>query len=173
MLTGEVEAKWAGGLITAEHARRLWEAMPLTIPAPVEHASELVGSFVLAKGLYERAASFAPADASWFKQLVALTNTDMGAKLVQQRIFAQYTAALNAIASQRPLLLILEDLHWLDSASSACCFTSAARRPEPDAHPRYLPARRGGLEPKRDSASVGRHPECAEALAWGYLARLG
>src|SRR5262249_61667249 len=31
---------------------------------------------------------------------------------------AQYSAALSAIARERPLLLILEDLHWVDSASS-------------------------------------------------------
>ncbi len=122
MLTGEVEAKWAGGLITADHARRLWAAMPLTIPALVEHAPDLVGSFVAGTGLRERAASFAPADAPWFKQLEALTSTAAGAKLEQQRIFAQYMAALTAIASQRPLLLILEDLHWVDSASSGLLF---------------------------------------------------
>ncbi|MFL5806353.1 MAG: tetratricopeptide repeat protein [Roseiflexaceae bacterium] len=38
MLCGDVEARWAGGLITAEHAHRLWEAMPLTLPALIEHA---------------------------------------------------------------------------------------------------------------------------------------
>jgi predicted ATPase len=122
MLSGEVEAKWAGGLITAEHARRLWEAMPLTLPALIEHAPDLVSSFVSGKGVRERAATFAPPDAPWFKQLVALTSADAGAKLEQQRIFAQYSAALNAIASQRPLLLILEDLHWVDSASSSLLF---------------------------------------------------
>jgi len=122
MLTGDVEAKWAGGLITADHARRLWEAMPLTIPALVEYAPDLVGSFVPGKGLRERAATFAPADAPWFNQLGALTSADAGAKLEQQRIFAQYTAALTAIARQRPLLLFLEDLHWVDSASSGLLF---------------------------------------------------
>ncbi|MCL4301393.1 MAG: AAA family ATPase [Anaerolineae bacterium] len=118
MLCGEVETRWAGGLITAEHARRLWEAMPLTLPALVEHAPDLVGTFVPGKGLRERAATFAAPNAPWFNQLVALTNT----RVAQQPIFAQYTAALNAIASQRPLVLILEDLHWVDSASSGLLF---------------------------------------------------
>ncbi|HMN28004.1 MAG TPA: AAA family ATPase, partial [Caldilineaceae bacterium] len=122
MLTGEVEAKWAGELITADQARRLWEAMPLTIPALVEQAPDLVSSFVPGTGLRERAASFAPAEAPWFNRLEALTSADAGAKLEQQRIFAQYTAALTAIANQRPLLLILEDLHWIDSASSGLLF---------------------------------------------------
>jgi hypothetical protein len=29
MLSGEVETRWAGGLISTAHARRLWETMPL------------------------------------------------------------------------------------------------------------------------------------------------
>jgi DNA-binding SARP family transcriptional activator/predicted ATPase len=122
MLTGEVEAKWAGGLISAEHARSLWQALPLTIPALVEHAPDLVGSFVSDKGLHERAAAFAAPDVPWFNRLVALTSADAGAKLEQQRIFAQYSAVLSAIAREQPLLLILEDLHWVDSASSGLLF---------------------------------------------------
>jgi DNA-binding SARP family transcriptional activator len=122
MLSGEVEAKWAGGLITTEHARRLWQALPLTLPALVEHAPDLVGSFVPDKGVRERAATFALPDAPWFKQVAALESTKAGAKLAQQQIFAQYTAALTIIARARPLLLILEDLHWVDSASSSLLF---------------------------------------------------
>jgi len=122
MLSGEVEAKWAGGLITAEHARRLWEAMPLTLPALVEHAPDLVGAFMPGKGLRERAATFASADAPWFNRLVALTSAEAGAKVEQQHIFTQYTTALSEIARERPLLLILEDLHWVDAASSGLLF---------------------------------------------------
>jgi predicted ATPase len=122
MLCGDVEAKWAGGLITAAHARRLWEAMPLTLPALIEQAPDLVGSFVSGNGVRERATTFADPVAPWWGRLVALTSADAGARVEQQRIFAQYSATLSAIASQRPLLLILEDLHWVDSASSGLLF---------------------------------------------------
>jgi class 3 adenylate cyclase len=122
MLSGDVETKWAGGLISIEHARRLWAAMPLTLPTLVEHAPDLVGTFVPGKGLRERAATFAAPDASWFHRLAALTSAEAGARVEQQPIFAQYTAALSAITRERPLLLILEDLHWVDSASSGLLF---------------------------------------------------
>jgi hypothetical protein len=46
MLTGEVAAKWAAGLITSAHARRLWELIPLTLSALVKQAPDLIGSFV-------------------------------------------------------------------------------------------------------------------------------
>src|SRR5499425_1898470 len=65
MLSGDVETRWAGGLITAEHAQRLWEAMPLTLPALVEHAPDLLGTFLPSNGVSERAATFAAPDAPW------------------------------------------------------------------------------------------------------------
>jgi hypothetical protein len=36
LLTGDVEAKWAAGAMTGEHARRLWDAFPLAAQALVE-----------------------------------------------------------------------------------------------------------------------------------------
>src|SRR5262245_29472702 len=122
MLSGDVETRWAGGLISTEHARRLWAAMPLTLPALIEHAPDLLGAFVPSKGVRERATTFAAPDASWLNKLVALESAEAGARDAQQPIFAQYGAVLSAIARQRPLILILEDLHWVDSASSDLLF---------------------------------------------------
>src|SRR5262249_17597213 len=118
MLSGDVETRWAGGLISTEHARRLWEAMPVTLPALIDHAPDLLGTFVPSKGVRERAATFAERNVSWWGQLVARESAEATASVAQQPILAQYSAALNAIARQRPLLLILEDLHWVDTASS-------------------------------------------------------
>jgi predicted ATPase len=122
MLCGDVEARWAGGLISTDHARRLWEAMPLTLPALIEHAPDLLGSFVPSTGVRERAATFADLDAPWFNRLVSITSADAGARVAQQPIVAQYSAVLSAIAREHPLILILEDLHWVDSASSDLLF---------------------------------------------------
>jgi len=77
---------------------------------------------VPSNGVRERAASFAAPDAPWFTRLLALTSAEAGARVAQQPIVAQYTAALSAIARERPLMLILEDLHWVDSASSGLLF---------------------------------------------------
>jgi predicted ATPase len=122
MLAGEVETQWAGGLITTAHARRLWEAMPITLPALVEHAPDLIDALVPAKALYERAATFAPLDARWFQHLAKLIHQDQEMRLEERRLFAQYTALLKAVAAHRPLLLLFEDLHWVDAASNGLLF---------------------------------------------------
>jgi DNA-binding SARP family transcriptional activator len=72
MLTGEVEAKWTGGLISQTHARRLWALMPLTLSLLVQHAPDLIGNFVPAEALQARVATLAPLESPWFKQLATL-----------------------------------------------------------------------------------------------------
>jgi tetratricopeptide (TPR) repeat protein len=122
MLTGEVEAKWTGGLISQTHARRLWALMPLTLSLLVQHAPDLIGNFVPAEALQARVATLAPLESPWFKQLATLAAAEHSVGLEQERIFTQYTALLKAIAAQQPLLFIIEDLHWVDTASSGLLF---------------------------------------------------
>ncbi|MBV7336395.1 AAA family ATPase, partial [Chloroflexi bacterium TSY] len=45
LLLGDVEGKVTGGLITRSHARRLWAAMPLTLPLLIRQAPDLIGFF--------------------------------------------------------------------------------------------------------------------------------
>jgi transcriptional regulator with XRE-family HTH domain len=122
MLMGEVETRWAGGLITHEHARRLWAAMPFTIPALVRHAPDLIGPFIPWAALSERVKRFAPSRAPWLQPLTKLLQVAQAPRLEEKQLFAQVTALLKAIAAERPLLVLLEDLHWIDVASSSLLF---------------------------------------------------
>lgn len=86
------------------------------------HAPDLVGSFVPGEPLVERALAIAKADERWLRKLVRLIEDGQQMRLDERRIFAQYTAMLKAITAQRVLLLILEDLHWIDVASISLLF---------------------------------------------------
>jgi ABC-type oligopeptide transport system substrate-binding subunit/DNA-binding SARP family transcriptional activator len=121
-LTGDVVARSGGALLTQEQARRLWAAMPVTAPALVTQAPDLVDSFVPGVELRHRAATFAAQDADWFRQLCNMLDEAGRENLQQERLFGQFTAALKTIASERPLLLIVEDLHWADAASTSLLF---------------------------------------------------
>jgi predicted ATPase/DNA-binding SARP family transcriptional activator len=122
MLTGELETRWAAGLITHQQAKRLWELMPVSLPALVEHAPDLIESFIPGQALLSRAATFATDEMPWFNQLAVFVREADRVRLEQSRLFSQYTALLKAIATRQPLLLILEDLHWVDTSSSALLF---------------------------------------------------
>ena len=117
LLTGEVNSKW----LSNPQVERLQALVPLALPALVKHAPDLIDTFVPGQALLNRAGSLAAGRAPWFEQLQAMT-TDPTSALEQKHIFAQYTAFLQAMAAQRPLLLILEDLNWSDTSSSGLLF---------------------------------------------------
>ncbi len=121
-LTGDVEAKWAAGIISRQQARRLWELMPLSLPALVKHAPDLINSLLPGPALRERASMWAHPDSPWLYELATLAANKQGPGVDQKRIFAEYAALLKTIAEKRPLLIIIEDLHWVDAASSALLF---------------------------------------------------
>lgn len=122
MLTGDVEAKWEAGLINQQQAERLWKLLPVTLTALVDHGPNLLNNLLSAQVVLARVASWALRDGDLLKQLEAFAAKKQRSDLDQRRIFAEYIALLKAVATQRPLLIIIEDLHWIDSASSGLLF---------------------------------------------------
>ena len=123
ILTGDIEDKWAAGQITSDHARALWELLPSTVEAILNHGPDLINVFVDGKELALRASRFGmPAD-----QLSALTDLAKkpafdGKNIQQAQLFEQFTTVLRELAAGRPLLLILDDLQWADGASISLLF---------------------------------------------------
>lgn len=123
LLTGDVEALWAARVMTGEQARRLWHLLPLTVQALVKVGPDLVDLFVPGGPLVERARAITPQPVGsvWLTQLERLVTRKAtvpgGPNLQQSALFEQYTQVLRALASQRPLLLALDDLQWADGGS--------------------------------------------------------
>src|SRR5690606_13646789 len=70
----------------------------------------------------DRAAGVAKSDERWLQKLKRLIEDEAQIRLDERRIFAQYAAMLKAITTQRLVLLILEDLQWIDAASASLLF---------------------------------------------------
>ncbi len=119
MLSGDVEPRWAAGAISREHAIRLWNLMPHTVQALLDHGPDLNGVFVSAANLAKRAAAAAPTGLDWLARLLRLAEQERSApkELEQRQIFEQYTQVLRTLAMQQPMLLLLDDLQWADGAS--------------------------------------------------------
>jgi DNA-binding SARP family transcriptional activator/predicted ATPase len=126
LLSGAAEARWRAGAMTAEHARRLWNTLPLTVQALVAGGPDLVDSFIGSKGLVERARTCGPAEAEWLGELEELVErkaaAPAGAETQQSALFGQYTQVVQSLARQVPLLLILDDLQWMDVGSISLLF---------------------------------------------------
>jgi predicted ATPase/DNA-binding SARP family transcriptional activator len=125
LLTGDVDALWAAGAITREHARRLWDIFPLAVEALVEVGPDLIDTFIPGRALVGRAAAYAAGGTggpvAWRTQLEELVEHKAAVphdpNLHQSALFEQYARMMGALARERPLLLVLDDLQWADVAS--------------------------------------------------------
>lgn len=127
LLTGDIEAQWAAGAVSQEDADRLWHLLPHSIRALLEVGPDLIGSFLPAEALLKRAQAFRPelAKPTWthLNQLVErLTAPGDPATRPQSDLFEQYSRVLRWLAQHKPLLLVLDDLQWVDHGSANLLF---------------------------------------------------
>jgi DNA-binding SARP family transcriptional activator/predicted ATPase len=103
MLSGDWQRPWLGGHISAAHARRLQAIAPQTTQAIAAHAPDLAGILAPAFGGQGRGET-------------------ENQRLNQRQIFEQMRQLLRILARRQPLLLLLDDLQWSDSASANLLF---------------------------------------------------
>jgi tetratricopeptide (TPR) repeat protein len=133
MLTGDVELKWDSGAVTREHASRLWEAFPIAANALLDHAPNSLDVLVHGKDLLSRAAIFElTSSAPWPLQIAELVKHQQASMKIFERsyLYQQITNMLQAIAKQQPLLLIMDDMQWADTASISLLFHLGRRLAE-------------------------------------------
>jgi len=124
MLTGDVESQWSSGTISRTHAQRLWGALPKTIPTLLKRGDSLISTFLAPEDLFSRAVVSLPDYTQYLEQLRALIEQGPSAtlKVKQNFLFEHYTNFLLALSEQYPLVIILDDLQWADSASIGLLF---------------------------------------------------
>jgi predicted ATPase/DNA-binding SARP family transcriptional activator len=125
-LTGDVESRCRAGVISREHARRLWSLIPQSVQALVNVGPDLLDIFIPASMLAERAVRVAPNGAPWLAQLQALLAQREAGKgqinLEQTDLFEAFTKVLQTLVQQQPLILVLDDLQWADAGSISLLF---------------------------------------------------
>jgi adenylate cyclase len=120
LLTGDVQARWAAGTISREHALRLWRALPLALQALVEHGPHVVPALLPGPALLSRAKAVVPPGSSWLQRLTERVERQAAHSdsMEQSHLFQQVTNLLRTLTEAHPLLLILDDLQWVDTASA-------------------------------------------------------
>ena len=124
MLTAGVDARLRAGTISPDHAQRLRTALPRTGKAVVEEGPELVDALVSGSALLARGKSALPAGSPWLDRLAEMLDGDTPypGTAERKRLFAHFTAVLHSISQYHPLILILDDLQWIDKASAGLLF---------------------------------------------------
>jgi len=117
MLTGDASAQQAAKKIAPENANRLRTVLVRSVQILVEAAPELVGLFVPFGKLLGELGKAMVVRVGWMDKLELLAKKPAAPAAEQSRIFEQYTAFLQRLSTEVPLILFLDDLQWADNAS--------------------------------------------------------
>ena len=126
LLTGDVTGKWNAGTISRDQAARLWRLTPHTAQAVLENGPDLIETFIPGNALIERTQSTATVFPGWLERLKKVVERKAAlpadAMLQQSHLFEQYTRVIQALSLRQPLLLVLDDLQWIDAGSAGLLF---------------------------------------------------
>lgn len=135
MLMGDTDDRIAQGMTTEENVGRLQGFLGVSKRIVADVGPDLIDIFLPGVGLATRAGALVVGDkavrrrrdAAFAGSTAALAMGDSGTGNEQSRIFEQVTSVLTSLSEQKPLLLILDDLHWVDDSSASLLFHLARR----------------------------------------------
>lgn len=95
--------------------------LPSSIDIILQHGSQLLNTLLPSEALLKKVEQIASQNAAWRSKIEQRVNKilqeNQGLNLQQTQLFEQFTLVMGAIARQRPLTLIIDDLQWADRGS--------------------------------------------------------
>ncbi len=124
MLTGDIETRWKAGLISTSHARRIWATLPDVVKILLDCAPDLLNRILRGVDLLSRAMITEDDDSPWLDQLREIVHQQQyrSRGVEQSFLIDQYSTLLRVLSDQYPMLLILDDAQWMDTASMGLLF---------------------------------------------------
>ena len=124
-LTGDLNALWSSRIVSREQACRLWNTMPFAVKALVDEGPDLVDTMVNGQVLVRRACDQAAMrgneKADWITRLKDLLDRKAAEQPTpgpaQIALYEQYKQVILNLARKQPLMLVLDDLQWVDNGS--------------------------------------------------------
>ncbi len=117
LLTGDVEDSLVQGIITAENAKRLKAGYAAATQALTDLGSALIDNFIAKDELIVRGQALGDDNQPWLDDLQRVGSAENQSDLTQEIIFEQYSAVLQALAQQQPIIICLDNLQWADASS--------------------------------------------------------
>jgi ABC-type oligopeptide transport system substrate-binding subunit/DNA-binding SARP family transcriptional activator len=124
MLAGGIESLYTNGTISRNQAIHLIAYFPLVVKTLIEQSPGLLNSFLSSSTLVNRVATILPGEEFWKNRIEKLSPEKFLTAGDQEKsqFFEQYVQVLNSITNQHPLLIILDDLQWMDPGTGRLFF---------------------------------------------------
>jgi predicted ATPase len=123
LLSGDISAARADQLLSPIHTERLQRLAVSAAEVLVSHGPALIGPVVGAGTLQRRVHSAAPPDAWWLPVLDRLTGeTVQRTNASADQTHEQIARVLVEMTKDRPIVLVLDDLHWADERTCDLLF---------------------------------------------------
>jgi len=130
MLTGAVDERVADRVTTRENAERLQEFLRISKNLIAQVGPDLIDIFVPGAALLSKAGAIVSGERHSLRRRPVphpvarptVQGADFSPMADQARVFEQVTAVLLEMAKKRPLILILDDAHWIDESSAGLLF---------------------------------------------------
>jgi tetratricopeptide (TPR) repeat protein len=127
-LTSGGEQGLVEGGTNSESVSRLRAFMSFAKQTLVENGPDLIDLFVPGGGVLTKIGGRAVGQLGWARRPGDRSrNTIATPELTQDHVFEQCTQVLEAMSADRPLLLVVDDMHWADPATVGLFFHLARR----------------------------------------------
>ncbi len=120
-LIGDLESRWSRGALSSSEARRVWDSIPITARALLDQGPDLVGGLVSLSWINSVASLHEAIDDRLRQEIRRHAETEAfgepSADRFQSGLFDESTAVFSSIATEFPLVVVLDDLQWADLGS--------------------------------------------------------
>jgi tetratricopeptide (TPR) repeat protein len=127
LLSGEAEGPPAARRSGVEPAHRLWQCLPHTLSSLLDEGPALLGRLVSGSTLLAHARQHGGVRLEQLQRLQRLlahhaAQPGPPSRRTQTGLFEQFTRFFRRLSEHRPLVLVLDDLQWVDPGSAALLF---------------------------------------------------
>jgi ABC-type oligopeptide transport system substrate-binding subunit/DNA-binding SARP family transcriptional activator len=124
MLVGGIEGLYANGAISRNQAQRIIASFPLVLQTLMDQGPGLINTFLGSSTLTDRIAAILPGEQVWRQRVekIATQEHALAGEQDKSQLFEQYTQVLRSIADHHPLLILVDDLQWMDPGSGRLLF---------------------------------------------------
>lgn len=120
LLSGDEGGKLSNSAISENNATRLSKLARSSTKVLVDYAPDIVSAFIPGSSLVAKIGKSIIKESgvlAKFDQADKAGKAEPAAELDSQKIFSQYTDLVSNISRESPLIVVLDDMHWADSAS--------------------------------------------------------